>query len=140
VLTTQVKGGEIVNREVDDPRVSAALEAYLVASGRRAGLGAADPLWTRHDRAGAPGVPLTGHAFARNLKRYARQAGLGDVHIHQLRHTFARLVSENTGSLLETQEALGHKNLDTTRVYVRRVAVQRDRYSRAILDRLGVEG
>ena len=37
---------------------------------------------------------------------------------------FARWVSESTGSIIETQDALGHKHASTTRVYVQRVAVQ----------------
>lgn len=98
------------------------------------------PLWTRHDRAGKPGAPLTSHAFDKNLKQYARAAGVGKVHIHQMRHTFARIVAEETGSIIETQDALGHKNLSTTRVYVRRIVVKRDRHSRRITSRLGVGG
>jgi site-specific recombinase XerD len=98
------------------------------------------PLWTRHDRAGRPGAPLTSHAFAKNLKRYASDAGIGKVHIHQTRHTFARVVSEETGSLTETQEALGHKNLATTRTYVRLIAVRRDKHSRRLAERLHVLG
>lgn len=96
-------------------------------------------MWTRHDRAGQPGAPLTSHAFAKNLKRYATEAGIERIHIHQTRHTFARMVSEETGSLAETQEALGHRNLATTRAYVQRVAVRRDKHSRRIAERLTVK-
>ncbi len=32
-------------------------------------------------------------------------------HLHQLRHRFARMVAEQSGSLTETQEALGHRHL-----------------------------
>ena len=69
---------------------------------------------------------------------YARRAGIGDVHLHQTQHTFARWVSESTGSIIETQDALGHRHAATTRVYVRRVAIKRDRHSTTILDRLDV--
>jgi hypothetical protein len=37
------------------------------------------------------------------------------------------------------QDALGHRNPSTTRVYGRRVAVTRDRHSVAIGDWLGIE-
>jgi integrase len=47
------------------------------------------------------------------------------------------VVSEETGSLAETQEALGHKNLATTRAYVQRIAVRRDKHSRKIVERFG---
>jgi len=93
------------------------------------------PLWTRHDRAGKAGAMLSSHAFAKNLKRYAETAGLKGVHIHQTRHTFARIVAEDTGSMIETQDALGHRNLATTRVYVNRIAVKRDKHSRKITAR-----
>lgn len=136
VLTGKVKGGAIVNRAVDDPRVKAALLDYLRAAGRLETMTPAAPLWVAHDRR-ATGAALTSHAFVKNLKAYAQEAGIGAIHLHQTRHTFARVVSEETGSETETQEALGHRNLATTRVYVQRVAVKRDKHSTAILDRLG---
>jgi len=52
---------------------------------------------------------------------------------------FARWVSEATGSIIETQDALGHRSAATTRVYVQRVAVKKDRHSTSILDRLDVQ-
>ena len=138
VLTGRVKGGDYRSREVADPRVAKALIAYLQASGRWGHLQADDPLWTRHDNAGKPGDPLTSHAFAANLKRYAAKVGIKQIHLHQLRHTYARMVSEASGSMIETQEALGHRNLSATRVYVQAVAVKKDRHSNGILNRLGV--
>ena len=42
------------------------------------------------------------------------------------------------GSTVETQDVLGHKRAATTRVYVQRVAVRKDRYSVSIPDRLDV--
>lgn len=137
-LTCEVKGGDYESREVAEPAVRDALVDYLEASGRLDGMTEDSPLWTRHDRAGKPGGPLTSHAFAKNLKGYARQAGIGNVHVHQLRHTFARIVAEESGSLAVVQEALGHKNPATTRVYVRRLAVKRDVTSAMIAGRLGL--
>ena len=136
VIRSRVKGGDYLGREVSDPRVREALLDYLESSGRAVVLSNDGPLWTRHDRAGRPGAPLTSHAFALNLKRYAKHAGIGKVHLHQTRHTFARMVAEDTGSITETQDALGHKNVATTRVYVQRIAVRRDKHSESILKRL----
>lgn len=113
-----------------------ALLDYLSSSGRLTALKTDSPLWTRHDRAGRPGAALTSHAFVKNLKRYARDAGVGDVHLHQTRHSFARIVAEETGSITDTQDALGHRNAATTRVYVQRIAVKRDRHSQRITGRL----
>jgi hypothetical protein len=47
-------------------------------------------------------------------------------------------VSESTGSIIETQNALGHRHAATTRVNVQRVAVKKDKHSTSILDRLDV--
>jgi integrase len=77
---------------------------------------AEDPLWTRHDRAGQAGDRLSSHGFVKNLKAYARLAGLDDIHLHRTRHTYARMVGELKGSVVQTQDALGHRNAATTRV------------------------
>lgn len=135
-LTGKVKGGDYVGREVRDPLVREALVDYLSSAGRLAALKTDSPLWTRHDRAGRPGAALTSHAFVKNLKRYAREAGVGDVHLHQTRHSFARIVAEETGSIADTQDALGHRNASTTRVYVQRIAVKRDKHSGRVTNRL----
>lgn len=132
VIRSRVKGGDYLGREVRDPLPRAALKDYLTASGRGDVLGSDRPLWTRHDRAGLPGAPLTSHAFVRNLKLYAKAVGIEHLHLHQTRHTFARLVAERTGSIIETQDALGHKSPATTRVYVQRISVKRDKHSEAI--------
>ena len=135
-LTSKVKGGDYVGREVRDPLLKQALLDYLSSSGRLNALKTDSPLWTRHDRAGMSGAALTSHAFVKNLKRYAREAGVGDVHLHQTRHSFARIVAEETGSLIDTQDALGHRNASTTRVYVQRITVKRDKHSERITNRL----
>lgn len=137
-LAGKVKGGDYREREIADPRVRDALLDYLETSGRLDRLTPESPLWTRHDRAGNPGKQLTSHAFAKRFKRYARLAGLGDVHLHQTRHTYARLVGDATGSVKAVQEALGHANEAATRIYMQRLAVKRDHYSKGILDRLDV--
>jgi integrase len=136
ILRGRVKGSDYVEREVRDKSARAALRDYLEASGRLKALKTDAPLWTRHDRAGKPGAALTSHAFARNLKLYGKEAGLQNVHIHQTRHTYARMVAEETGSIIETQDALGHRHASTTRVYVQRIAVKRDKHSERISSRI----
>jgi integrase len=138
VVWARVKGGDYTGMEVCDPQVRAALLDYLAACGRMDALSTDKPLWTRHDRAGRTGAALSSHSFAKNLKRYAESVGLKNVHIHQTRHTFARIVAEDTGSMIETQDALGHRNLSTTRVYVNRIAIKRDKHSRNITARFQV--
>ena len=85
------------------------------------------PLWTRHDGAGEPGAQLSSWSFVENLKRYAREAGIGKIHLHQTRHTFARMVTKRSGSLSETQDALGHRHASTTRIYIDSIAVKTDK-------------
>jgi len=134
----KVKGGDFVWREIGGSQVREALFAYLESCKRTEVLKSGRSIWTRHDKSGKPGSPLSSHSFAKNLKKYATESGLEAIHIHQTRHTFARMVSEDTGSLVETQEALGHRNLATTRVYVNSIAVKKDKHSGRISERLGI--
>jgi len=136
VVRCRVKGGDYVGRAVNEPLVREALFDYLTSCDRMNALGSERPLWTRHDRAGRAGAQLSSHSFSKNLKGYARAAGIEKIHIHQTRHTFARIISEESGSIVETQDALGHKNLATTRVYIGRIAVKRDKHSQQITSRL----
>ena len=129
VLEYRAKGGDYRSREVREPQVKEALVDYLSSAKRLHALKTDAPLWTRHDRAGRPGEALTSHCFVKNLKKYAREAGVEGFHLHQTRHTFARIVSEFTGDVTATQNALDHQNRSTTRVYVQRIAVKRDLYS-----------
>jgi integrase len=90
VITSKVKGGDYVGRQVRDQSLRTALLDYLSSCNRLSVLKTDGPLWTRHDRAGKPGATLSSHSFVKNLKRYAQQAGVGDVHLHQTRHSYAR--------------------------------------------------
>jgi integrase/recombinase XerD len=137
ILAYRAKGGDYRSREVREPQVKESLLDYLTACGRLHALKTDAPLWTRHDRAGQPGEALSSHCFVKNLKKYAREAGVKDFHLHRTRHTFARIVSEFTGDITATQNALDHQNRSTTRAYVQRIAVKRDLYSSEISKRWG---
>jgi integrase len=135
ILTNRIKGGTYVGREVDDPQVKEALFDYLRAAKRLDVFRTDGPLWTRHDKAVRPGAALSSHSYVKNLKRYAKEAGIEKFHMHQTRHTFARIVAEETGSIIETQDALNHSNPSTTKIYVQRIAVKKDRHSRLVSKR-----
>jgi integrase len=139
IIKYRRKGGKFTAREVSDTSAHAALKEYLRAAGRQNVLESERPLWTRHDRAGKPGAPLTSRAFVENLKAYAKEAGLAHIHLHQTRHTYARIVAEETGSFLEAQEALDHENQATTRVYVQRITVKADRHGHKIAGRMKLD-
>ena len=136
IVTGRAKGGHYQAKEVRDAEVKEALLDYLAAADQLHALKTDAPLWTRHDNPKLAGEQLTSHAFVRNLKLYARAAGVGDVHLHQTRHTFARIVSEETGSISATQDALDHRNRATTSHYVQRIGIKRDLYSEGIAERL----
>jgi integrase len=136
IIRYRRKGGKFMGREVDDRSVYEALLDYLGAAKRKNVLGSDRPLWTRHDRAGQPGAPLSSRSFAENLKVYAKKAEIKHIHVHQTRHTYARIVAEETGSFQETQEALDHENVATTRVYVQRITVKADRHGGKIAGRI----
>ncbi len=135
ILAYRAKGGDYRSREVREPQVKEALLDYLSSAGRMHALKTDAPLWTRHDRAGKPGEALTSHCLVKNLKKYALEAGVKDFHLHRTRHTFARIVSEFTGDITATQNALDHQNRSTTRIYVQRIAVKRDLYSNEVSKR-----
>jgi integrase/recombinase XerC len=136
IIKYRRKGGKFTAREVSDPAAYEALKDYLEAAGRMNVIESERPLWTRHDRAGRPGAPLSSRAFVENLKAYAREARFSHIHLHQTRHTYARIVAEETGSFLEAQEALDHENAATTRVYVQRITVKRDRHGGKVAGRM----
>jgi integrase len=137
VIEYKAKGGDYRGREVREARVREALVDYLTVSGRLHALKTDAPLWTRHDRAGKPGEPLNSHCFVKNLKKYAKEAGIDGFHLHRTRHTYARIVSEVTGDITATQNALDHQDRSTTRAYVQRIAVKRDPYSEEVSKRWG---
>jgi integrase/recombinase XerC len=47
----------------------------------------------------------------------ADRAGLKNVHVHALRHSFAKNLVDAGVGLEKVAQMLGHKNLNTTRIY-----------------------
>lgn len=137
-IRAKVKGGAFLNFELNDETTQNALFEYLEATNRTDIFGTDEPLWLRHDRGAKSSNKknLTSHGFARQMKLYAMEAGIKHFHIHRLRHTFAKIVSEYSESMAETQEALGHSNIKTTQIYVQRLAVKKDKHSKSIRDAL----
>lgn len=137
-IKAKVKGGFFLNFELNDETTKNALFEYLEVTNRMDIFGKEEPVWLRHDRGAKPNKNngLTSHGFARRMKLYALEAGIKKFHIHRLRHTFAKIVSEYSESMTETQEALGHSNIKTTQIYVQRLAIKKDKHSKSIRDAL----
>ncbi len=144
VIHTEEKGGLYRATEIRDAGVKAALVTYLKASDRwdsetnQPSLDPTAAIWLRHDRAASGKQAVTSHGFVYMLKKYAKECGIGDIHLHQTRHTVARMVGEQAGDLNAVQTVLGHQNIATTRVYLERVSVKQDKHSGNIADRLGL--
>lgn len=153
-ISTQTKGGFYRSLEVTAPSALAALQDYLSASGRWGRMTDDSPLWLAHDRAThmaaapqsrsplkqkgrRPDAPLTSHGFVKSLKHYAAAAGLSHIHLHQTRHTFARMLGEEAENLFDVQQELGHRSIATTQVYLSKVTRKKDRFSRRIEARVG---
>ena len=137
-IKAKVKGGFYLNFELDDETTKTALFDYLETTNRADIFGQDEPLWLRHDKGAksSKNKGLTSHGFVRRMEIYALEAGIKHFHIHRLRHTFAKIVSEYSESMAETQEALGHSNIKTTQIYVQRLAVKKDKHSKSIRDAL----
>lgn len=137
-IKAKVKGGHFLNFELDDQTAHQALFDYLEITNRTDVIGKNEPLWLRHDKGAGKDQRqgLTSHGFAQRMKLYALEAGIKNFHIHRLRHTFAKIVSEVAESMADTQEALGHSNIKTTQIYVQRLAVKKDKFSKSIRDAL----
>jgi integrase len=134
----RVKGGDTETRIIDS-RIHELLIDYLAAAGRLEDMEADAPLWTGHDRAGQASGALSSHAFAKNLARYWKTAGLtGRVHIHALRHTVADALYQRTGDIGAVQYQLGHKNQQTSRIYVHSIATKPDKYGSLLDDAFGL--
>lgn len=152
-IHTRVKGGNYEWRTINDEEVKTALERYLRLTKRKSTIGQKGrALWIRFDRAAEAAAidhridnplgdepRLSSHSFDRQIKKYAEAAGIGHFHIHQFRHTFARIVAEESGSIIEAQEALGHKDIQTTQIYINRIKFKKDKHSRSMRDRIKAE-
>lgn len=72
-------------------------------------------------------------------KRVAVEAGIGEIQVHQLRHTCLATINDLTGDLRGTQDIAGHVRPDTTSIYTR---VKTERMRRLVdgINYLGGDG
>jgi integrase/recombinase XerD len=93
-----------------------ALAAYLVQRAEICARGA-DERGEGRLFLSASGRPLERVAIWQIVRRNAVRAGLGHVHPHMLRHSFATHLLAGGADLRVVQELLGHSDISTTQVY-----------------------
>ena len=92
-------------------KARAALRRWLEARAAMAGAGGA--LFV--SRAGGR---LSARSVQKRLREFAREhGGIGGLHPHLLRHSFASHLLESSGDLRAVQELLGHQRISTTQIY-----------------------
>jgi integrase/recombinase XerD len=111
----RVKGGHQRRRQIPPPALQAIVLA-LHAQGR-----AADRLVN-----GELLFPISGAGFYANLRRYAALASLEGVSPHVLRHAAAKLRRRSGASIEAVSAFLGHTNIATTAIYLRRHETELD--------------
>lgn len=69
-------------------------------------------------------VPMTGRGLSLGLKRCAVKYGIDQdvVYPHSFRHRFAKNFIERNPDIAFLADLMGHENLETTRIYLRRTA------------------
>ncbi|HLU53796.1 MAG TPA: tyrosine-type recombinase/integrase [Acidimicrobiia bacterium] len=110
------KGG--VTRTIPlPPEIVDVLDGYLESRKERLGpFKPTDPLIVRPN-----GKPLTSNVVDHLVRGWFRRAGVAPppgALAHSLRHTYATLLVENSGSVPEVQRLLGHADMATTQAYI----------------------
>lgn len=88
-------------------------------------------------------LPQNRHVAARRvgqlMDKVSKRAGLGKLHPHQLRHTFAKHLYDATGDIRLVSGLLDHKSIATTQIYIGAMDRQEDTYSQQLMLQLGLE-
>ena len=80
----------------------------------RKGAGPEDPLFVS-----SKGKPLCYMTLYQKIRRIGERSGVGKLHPHMLRHTYATRLYAVEKDLLFVSDQLGHANLSTTHIYAK---------------------
>lgn len=105
-----------------DDEAWAAIKEYLEQRNDEALKGAIGkhPLFCRHDRhiSATDRLPMTVRSVSYVIKELAQKAAVRfNLHPHSLRHYFGNKLLSFTGNLALVQDAMGHEDPKTTRIY-----------------------
>ena len=64
------------------------------------------------------GQPMSGTTISSIMCRLEKYSGVGGVHCHRFRHTFAITYLRNGGDIYTLQKILGHSSLETVKIYL----------------------
>lgn len=81
------------------------------------------------------GRPITDRGLSAQLKEYGVMAGIdkSKIHPHAFRHFFAKMYLRKTKDLVALAEILGHRSVDTTRIYLQKSYDEQKRdFNRAV--------
>lgn len=80
--------------------------------------------------------PMSSRGIAMGLKRFAVRYGVNPdvVYPHSFRHRFAKNFIERNSDIALLADLMGHENLETTRVYLRRTASEQRQAVDSIID------
>ncbi len=106
-IITPTKTGE-ARTVVLPPSIAAEVEAYLAATKGFA----KSPLFPRRD-----GKALTGNALGHAWRKAARGVGLGQFHVHDLRHAGLTAAAQAGGTTRELMARAGHRTARAALIY-----------------------
>ena len=91
------------------------------------------PLFLNHAHS-SNNTRITTLTISKIIKRHLREIGIDSPKItaHSLRHTAAITALNNSASLFEVQQMLGHRSSDTTQIYLRAIEEEKSREGTAV--------
>lgn len=98
------------------------------------GLAPDAPIWvslSNHHRGGALSISAIADVCEKRI---------GTSKVHQLRHTFARMLEDAGAKISQIQQRLGHASAATTSIYLQALRSDENPYAEELVKVLGVEG